>query len=106
MEKKRPINNTLTGEIITLVCEVWGVTRTELVGKSRRRPLPWARSQLCNYLRIYAGHDTISCAALLNRKDESIATYGSQYEYNRRTYRPFSDNDEQLRNQIKALVKK
>ena len=106
MTPARNIDNTLTGQIITLVCDAWDIDRPALVSKSRKRPLPWARSQLCNYLRLYAGHDTISCAALLNRKDESIATYGSQYTYNIRTYRPFADKDEHIKAEIKKLLNK
>ena len=36
----RNINNNLTGQIISIVCEVWGVSRPDLVGRCRRRPLP------------------------------------------------------------------
>ena len=64
MKPHAKINNTLTGEIINVVCDVWNVDRATLVGKCRRRPLPWVRAQLCHYLRRYAGHDTVSCAAI------------------------------------------
>ena len=106
MTPARNINNTLTGQIITLVCEAWGVTRTDLVGRSRKRPLPWARAQLCEYLRLYAGHDTVSCGALLHISQQSVQGYGQNYNRTRKIYRPFADHDEQIKAAIKALAKK
>lgn len=100
----RNINNTLTGQIITLVCEAWGVTRPELVSRSRKQPLPWARSQLCHYLRLYAGHDCVSCAAILNISDISVLHYNYRYTRLLHRYTPFRDRDDQLRSQIKTLI--
>lgn len=97
------IDNELTGQIITLVCESWGITRPDLVSKSRRRPLPWARAQLCEYLRRYAGHDTVSCAALLHRSDVRIGAYYYAYAKNRNTYLPFREHDDALRKSVREL---
>lgn len=106
MPSSRNINNTLTGQIITLVCEAWGVTRSELVSHSRKQPLPWARSQLCQYLRIYAGHDGESCGAIVRLKARSVQLYQTRYQHNLDTFVPFRDKDEHIKNQIKAIVKK
>lgn len=103
MTPARNIDNTLTGQIITLVCEVWNVSRTDLVGRSRRRPLPWARAQLCEYLRLYAGHDTVSCAALLHISQQSIADYNYRYQQNRKTYTQFCNSDQQIKESVKKL---
>ena len=102
----RTIDNTLTGQIITLVCEAWGVTRSELVSHSRKQPLPWARSQLCQYLRIYAGHDGESCGAIVRLKARSVQLYQTRYQHNLDTVVPFRDKDTLIKNQIKAIIQK
>lgn len=99
----RNINNELTGQIINIVCEVWGVTRPDLIGRSRRRPLPWAREQLCEYLRLYAGHDSVSCSAILKQSPRSITDYSRLYPRIRRIYTQFRDNDEIIKQRCKAL---
>lgn len=98
------INNTLTGQIISLVCEEWGVTRADLSSRSRKRPLPWARSQLCEYLRRYAGHTSVSCAAIIHLADISVLNYTYRYNYLLKTYRPFADHDTHIKAKIKALI--
>ena len=106
MKLERNINNELTGQIITLVCETWNVTRSDLIGHSHRRPLPWARSQLCQYLRIYAGHDSESCGAILHIRGRSVRLYQMRYTGLIRTYRQFNDNDQLIKEKVKALIKK
>lgn len=103
MTPARNIDNELTGQIIRLVCELWGVTRADLVGKSRRRPLPWAREMLCEYLRIHAGHDTVSLAALLKRSHQGITYYALLYRVNLRSYTLVATNDALLKKQLKPL---
>jgi len=99
----RNINNELTGQIISIVCEVWGVSRSDLVSRCRRRPLPWAREQLCEYLRLYAGHDSVSCAAILKMSPRSVTDYSRLYPSIRRTYTPFRDRDDEIKKRIKAM---
>lgn len=106
MTPARNIDNERTGEIIRLVCAIWDVTRAELVGKSRRRPLPWARQQLCEYLRLYAGHDTVSLGALLKRSHQGITDYANLYRQNLRNYRVVAANDAKLRKDIRQLLHK
>ena len=103
MTPARNIDNEITGQIIRLVCELWGVTRADLVGKSRRRPLPWAREMLCEYLRIHAGHDTVSLAALLRKSQQSISEYAQLYRVNLRIYTLVAANDALLKKQLKPL---
>lgn len=91
----------MTGYIIAVVCEAWGVDRPTLMGKSRRRPLPWARAMLCEYLRMYAGHDSVTCAAMLKMSPEGVVGYNHRYLYNMRTYTSFRDRDRQIRKCIK-----
>lgn len=98
------INNKLTGQIIHIVCEVWNVSRTDLVSHRRKRPLPWARSILCEYLRRYAGHNTVSCAAMLHVKPDAIQCYDYRYQGLRKMYIPFRDNDDEVQKQIKAIL--
>lgn len=105
MWPKRNINNELTGQIIDLVCEVWGVTRADLVCRSRKVPLPWARSQLCRYLTLMAGHDTISCGQILHRAPEGISTYFRLYERNRRKYTEFKEKDGVIYQRILEMKK-
>lgn len=105
MWPKRNIDNELTGKIIEQVCEVWGVTRADLVGKSRKRPLPWAREQMCHYLYLKAGHDTISCGAIIRRAPESVSKYFVLYRRNMRIYTEFREKDEELGKRVKALRK-
>ena len=100
----RNINNNLTGQIISIVCEVWGVSRPDLVGRCRRRPLPWARAMLCQYLRIYAGHDTVSCATILHVDPDTVLGYNKRYPHNLRTYTPFYNNDKSIHTQIKQIL--
>ena len=104
MQPARNINNTLTGQIITLVCESWGVSRADLVGKSRRRPLPWARAQMCQYLRLYAGHDSVSCATILHRDHDTTLGYRKHYPHNLQTYISFRDHDAFIHQQIKNII--
>lgn len=104
MKSKRNINNELTGQIITLVCDTWGVTRPDLVGHSRRRPLPWARSMLCKYLQVYAGHDAVSTAAILHMSPRGVQCYNERFIYNARIYLAFRDKDDALRAAIKSLT--
>ena len=106
MTPARNINNELTGEIIRLVCELWGVTRADLTGKSRKRPIPWAREQLCDYLRTYAGHDTITLAALLKKSHQGITDYANLYRRNLKDYTLVATNDAKIKKQIKSLTKK
>ena len=105
MKPHATINNDLTGEISRLTCEVWGVTRADLLNKSHRRPLPWARAQMCHYLRRYAGHDTVSCGAILHISENSVIGYASRYATNRRVYALFVKNDQTLSEKVKALLK-
>lgn len=105
MWPKRNIDNELTGKIIEQVCEVWGVTRADLVGKSRKRPLPWAREQMCHYLYLMAGHDTISCGAVIKRAPESVSKYFVLYRQNMRIYTEFREKDVELGKRVKALRK-
>ena len=86
--RMREINNQLTGQIITLVCDTWGITRADLTGRSHRRPLPWARSQMCEYLRRYAGHDSVSCATILHVDPDTVLGYNKRYPHNLRTCNP------------------
>ena len=104
MKPHATINNDLTGEIIRLTCEVWGVTRADLLNKSHRRPLPWARAHMCHYLRRYAGHDTVSCGAILHISETSVIGYASRYATNLRVYALFVKNDQTLSEKVKALV--
>ena len=99
----RNINNELTGQIIDTICEVWGISRPDLVGRCRRRPLPWAREQLCNYLRRYAGHDMVSCAAILHISPQTIGGYDRLYISIRRTYIQFRDRDDEVQRRLKAI---
>lgn len=101
----KQIDNDLTGQIITMVCEAWGIDRPSLVSHSRRRPLPWARCILCEYLRLYAGHDTVSCAAILHVKPDAVQCYNYRYQSLRNTFIPFRERDEKIHSQIKAIVK-
>ena len=101
----RNINNELTGQIINIVCEVWGVSRPDLISKCRRRPLPWARAMLCQYLRIYAGHDTVSCAAVLKRTPENVVLYSCHYKSYAATFKPFDNRDTEVRLRIKEITK-
>ena len=103
MTPARNIDNELTGRIIRLVCELWGVTRADLTGRSRRRPLPWAREMLCEYLRLHAGHDTVSLAALLRKSQPSITDYAHLYRQNLHNYRLVAANDAKLKKQLKPL---
>lgn len=103
MTPARNIDNELTGQIIRMVCELWNVTRADLTGRSRRRPLPWAREQLCEYLRIHAGHDTVSLGAMLNKSQQGISDYANLYRVNLRNYTLVAANDATLKKQIKAL---
>ena len=103
MTPARNIDNELTGQIIRMVCELWGVTRADLTGRSRRRPLPWAREMLCEYLRLHAGHDTVSLAALLRKSQQGISDYANLYRVNLRSYTLVAANDAQLKKQLKPL---
>lgn len=98
------INNPLTGEIITIVCDEWGIKRTDIVSHSRRRPLPWARYQLCEYLRRYAGHNTVSCAAMLHVKPNCTQNYDYRYQSLMRMYVPFREKDEAIRQRVKEAA--
>lgn len=106
MQPAHNINNHLTGQIITIVCEVWNVSRSDLVSRCRRRPLPWARNQLCQYLRIYAGHDSVSCAAILHVSPQSVQDYSHHYPTILRTYTQFATHDREIHQQVKAIIKK
>ena len=106
MTPARNIDNELTGRIIRLVCELWGVTRRDLTGRSRRRPLPWAREMLCEYLRLHAGHDTVSLATLLRKSQQGISDYANLYRENLRSYRLVAANDALLKKQLKSITKK
>lgn len=101
MKPHAKIDSTLTGEIIRLVCEVWNIDRATLCGKGRRRPLPWARAQLCHYLRRYAGHDTVSCAAILHMSGEGVMGYAARYEKNRSIYAIFVRKDKEIGDRLK-----
>lgn len=101
----RNINNNLTGQIISIVCEVWGVSRPDLVGRCRRRPLPWARAMLCQYLRIYAGHDTVSCATILHCSPENVVLYSCHYKSYAATFKPFDNRDADVLRRIKEITK-
>lgn len=103
MTPARNIDNELTGRIIRMVCELWGVTRADLTGRSRRRPLPWAREMLCEYLRLHAGHDTVSLATLLRKSQQGISDYANLYRVNLRNYRLVAANDALLKKQLKPL---
>lgn len=103
MTPARNIDNERTGLIIRLVCEIWNVARAELVGKSRRRPLPWAREMLCEYLRLYAGHDTVSLAALLRRSQQGISDYANLYRVNLHRYIIVAAYDAKIKKELKAL---
>lgn len=105
MGPARSIDNVLTGRVIVAVCEVWGITRAELMGKRRTRPLPWARAMLCEYLRIYAGHDSVSCGAMLKMSPEGVLNYNYRYSVNRRVYAQFKERDEELRQKIRDIKK-
>lgn len=106
MKIDRNINNNLTGQIIAMVCEVWGVSRVDLVGRSRQRPLPWARAMLCEYLRQYAGHDSVSCSAILNRTYDSISHYRVHYAEYMQTYVQFRDRDATVRRRLRNISNK
>lgn len=99
------IDNQLTGQIISIVCEVWGIDRPSLVSHSHKRPLPWARSLLCEYLRLYAGHNTVSCAAMLHVKPDAIQCYNYRYHGLKKMYIPFRDKDEEIHRRIKEIMK-
>ena len=103
MTPARNIDNELTGQIIRMVCELWGVTRADLTGRSRRRPLPWAREMLCEYLRLHAGHDTVSLSALLRKSQQGISDYANLYRVNLHSYTLVATNDAQLKKQLKPL---
>ena len=103
MTPARNIDNELTGQIIRLVCELWGVSRADLTGRSRHRPLPWAREMLCEYLRLHAGHDTVSLSALLKKSQQGISDYANLYRENLRSYTLVAANDAQIKKQLKPL---
>lgn len=106
MTPTRNIDNELTGQIVRMVCELWHVTRADLTGRSRRRPLPWAREMLCEYLRLHAGHDTVSLSALLRKSQQGISDYANLYRVNLRSYTLVAANDAQLKKQLKSITKK
>ena len=58
---------------------------------------------LCEYLRIHAGHDTVSLAALLRKSQQSISEYAQLYRVNLRIYTLVAANDALLKKQLKPL---
>lgn len=46
----------------------------------------------------------MSCAALLHISQQSIADYSYHYQQNRKTYTPFCNHDQLIKESVKKLV--
>lgn len=100
---ERHIEKDMTGKVIQIVCDTFLVSRNDLIGTSRKRPIPWARAVLCRMLRLYAGHDTYSCAAVLHVYQSTIVMYDSHWnEYMQ--YIPFRNMADSIKAQVIAYA--
>ena len=87
-------------KIIKEVCELWGVSVEEVVGKKRNLPLPLIRCMAIKHIRDSCGLPFQQIGNLFNRNHATmihyIKMYESEYSYNKE----FRDID----NRIKVFV--
>lgn len=65
---------------IDRACSIWGVTRKEVLGRSRERPLPFARAMIAKTLRDMYGMTLLRIGFELNRDHSTIVHYLKVYE--------------------------
>lgn len=67
-------------DIIRIACEVWGVSRAEVLGKDRTQPLPLVRFLIAYEVRerLLLKHEQI--AKILNKDRSSIYYYLDMYK--------------------------
>lgn len=62
------------------ICEMYGITLSELKSKDRRFELVMARVHFCKYMRIEHKASTIALGRYLNRDHSSIVHYFRKYK--------------------------
>lgn len=74
-------------KIIDKACSFWGVSRKEVLGKGRGKPLPFARAMIAKTLRDMYGMTTIRIGFELNRDHSTVVhylkVYDAEYAYNK-----------------------
>jgi chromosomal replication initiation ATPase DnaA len=72
---------------IDRACSIWGVTRKEVLGRSRERPLPFARAMIAKTLRDMYGMTLLRIGFELNRNHSTIVhylkVYDAEFAYNK-----------------------
>lgn len=73
--------------IINKACELWGVSRDSVMGRSRVQPIPFARIMIAKCLRDFYGMSFSQIGIVLNRNHSSVMhylkVYESEYLYNK-----------------------
>lgn len=90
--------------IIDNACMLWGVSREEVLGKSRRLPLPLVRAMIAKTLRSVYGLTLTNIGYILNRNHPTIVHYlkifDSEYKYNK-DFRNFANAMNDITQEIK-----
>lgn len=72
--------------IINKACELWGVSRDDVLGRSRKTPLPFARTMIAKTIQETHDISLVEIGRILNRHHSSIIfyikMYDTEYKYN------------------------
>lgn len=73
-------------KIINKACLLWGVSREDVLGRSRKIPIPFARTMIAKTIRETHGISLAEIGRILDRNHSSIIhyikMYDSEYRYN------------------------
>ena len=93
---------------IDRACSIWGVTRKEVLGRSRERPLPFARAMIAKTLRDMYGFTMVRIGFELNRDHSTIVhylkVYDAEFAYNKE-FRNFANAMKDIAQEVNAELK-
>lgn len=69
-----------THKIIDTACELWDVKRDDVLGLSRKSPLPFARIMIAKFLRERTAMTTTGIGRVLNRDHATVQHYLNVYD--------------------------
>lgn len=74
-------------KIINKACLLWGVSREDALGRSRKVPIPFARTMIAKTIREVYGYPFMKIGDILNRDHATIIhylkIYDAEYKYNK-----------------------
>lgn len=90
-------------KILDKGCKLWGVTMNDVLGRSRKQPIPLVRAMIAKTIREVYGYPFMKIGDILNRNHATIIhylkMYDAEYKYNKE-FRNFANAMKDIENDV------